>query len=201
MRRGFKTEARDTAMSVRSELGLTPFDPLDPARLAEQLDIPVEPLSSFLAAAPSIRVLLGKEAASFSAMTVLDNPARMIVVNDKHTPGRQSNSIAHEIAHALLFHPASPPFDPRGLRNHSSELEDEASFLAGCLLVTEEMCLRIVRTGIARDLAASSLGVSERLLRMRINQVGAVARVERSARYARPAASSARGRSTLSPGA
>lgn len=183
MRRGFKTEARDTANGVREELGLSPFDPLDPWALAENLGIPIEPLTSFGSLA-SIGVLLGKEQSSFSAVTVLDGPARMIVVNDRHSRGRQANSVAHEIGHALLHHPQTPPFDERGLRRVKSELEEEASFLGSALLITDEMAMHIVRQKIPFEVAATSLGVSVRLLQMRVNVSGAVKRVERSARYA-----------------
>ncbi len=191
MRRGFKTEARETAATIRSELGLGPLTRLDPLALATHLDIAVHRLSSFLADHPAIGVLATTEQASFSALTVFEGPRRAIVVNDFHVPGRQANSVAHELAHSLLMHPPTPPFDSRGLRNHQVELEEEASLLGGCLLVPEEMCLHVVRSGTPFERAAAQLGVSERLLRWRVNQVGAVERVRRE-RRSRPVSGTSR---------
>jgi uncharacterized protein DUF955 len=181
VRRGFKSEARDTANTVRSELGLGPLDRLHPIDLAGHLDIPVLTLSSFLGECPAVAPLVGRAKSSFSAVTVLNGPERVIVVNDTHTSGRQANSIAHELSHGLLMHPATPPFDARGLRNHQVELEEEASHLAGCLLISDHMCMQIVRLGISQDQAAAQLGVSAQLVRWRVNQSGAVKRVARAA--------------------
>jgi Zn-dependent peptidase ImmA (M78 family) len=56
------------------------------------------------------------------------------VVNERHSRTRLANSIAHELSHLLLSHPPSAGFDPLGNRDWHQEEEDEADWLAGCLL-------------------------------------------------------------------
>jgi hypothetical protein len=55
-RRGFKTEANSIALEVRGELGLRPFDPLDPHVLAEWLEIPIWTLSEMCSEHPRYQV-------------------------------------------------------------------------------------------------------------------------------------------------
>ena len=58
-----------------------------------------------------------------------------------------------------------PHFDPAQ--------EDEAGWLGGTLLVTEESCLAACRSNVALAEAAARMGVSEDLMRWRINATGA----------------------------
>ena len=54
LRRGFKTEATGLAKEIRGELGLGPFDRLDPHELARHLEIPVLALSELEESAPTV---------------------------------------------------------------------------------------------------------------------------------------------------
>jgi len=183
LRRGFKTEANDTAREVRRELGLGLTDPLDPWQLAKYLDIPVVALSSFEAAAPkAVRCFLHVDCQVFSAVTVFNGSARLIVYNDAHHPGRQRSDIAHELSHALLLHPAKPAIDHRGCRDWDPEMEEEANWLAGALLVSEETALKIAREGFSLDRAARIYGVTRRMVQFRLNVTGAQIRVRRARR-------------------
>ena len=75
MRRGFKTEANAIALEVRAELSLSHTSPLDVWRLAELLDIPVVPISSFHEAAPNAaRLFLNEGEEIFSGVTVFKCP-------------------------------------------------------------------------------------------------------------------------------
>jgi Zn-dependent peptidase ImmA (M78 family) len=184
MERGFKSYASRLALEVRAELALSVLDPLDPWALAEHLGIPIDGVRSFAREVPRSRIFGGRERASFSAVTVLDGPMRRIVVNDYHVPARQVSSIAHELAHGLLMHPPAPPFDPRTmLRVHIPVIEQEASFLGGALLVTEAAALAVVANGNDIRAGASRYGVSEDLMRWRINVTGAAKRIERGRRF------------------
>src|SRR5258708_39946392 len=75
LRRGFKTEANEIALEVRSELGLRPIDRLDAWALARHLDIPVHPLSALRQRAPAaLRHFSEVHPAVFSAVTVFNGP-------------------------------------------------------------------------------------------------------------------------------
>lgn len=178
---GFRAHANRVAAEVREELELEPLDPLNPFALAEQLAIPVVPLSSLAKVTPDAVHYLSKvDTGAFSAVTLFDGPRRRIVYNDAHSRGRQHSDISHECAHGLLLHPPRPVFDGSGCRNWDDDEEDEANFLGAALLITEEAALHIVRREVDFSQAAHLYGVSRQLLRWRINATGAVKRVARS---------------------
>jgi Zn-dependent peptidase ImmA (M78 family) len=181
LRRGFKTEVSDIARAVREELRISAVAPFRPHDLAAQLEIPILPLSDFVRQVPdAVRYFRRQGAGEFSAVTVFAGPSRLIVHNDAHAPGRQANDLAHELSHALLFHEPKPALDALGCRDWDEDCEDEADFLAGVLLVPEDVTLETVRLGRSVNEAADLYGVSAPLMRWRINVTGARARVARA---------------------
>ncbi|MEY9967602.1 Zn-dependent peptidase ImmA (M78 family) [Streptacidiphilus sp. MAP12-16] len=176
LRHGFKAEANRLAVQVRKELGIAPADPLSPARLAEHLLIPIKTFSSAIAEEPRVAVLLGSEKEAVSALTVHLGSRRVIWVNDSHEPARQNSSVDHEAAHALLQHPPGPALDVRGCRHWDGEVEEEANWLAGSLLITNEAAWSIARRKVTRDSAMFQYGVSEQMLTWRLNVSGALTR-------------------------
>ena len=181
MRRGFKTEANASAREVRAELSLSRTSPLDVRKLAKHLAIPLIPLSSFKRVLPdAVRYFSSHGEDQFSALTVIEGHRRVIVYNDSHVEGRQSNDIAHELAHGLLLHEPTPAFNELGLRNLDADLEEEANFLAGALLVPEEAALMIERRKWSPEKAANYYGVTPALIAYRRNITGARARVQRT---------------------
>jgi len=177
LRRGFKADAERLSLEVRAEVGLGPLSRLDPLRLAEHLEIPVLAMSSLGVQDPKVAepvaVLQTSEQAAFSALTVMRGTARVVVYNDVHSAGRIANSITHEISHGLLLHPASPALDHRGCRLWDTEIEDEATFLAGALLVPAKAAWGIAKQRKPLTVAADEYGCSEELIRWRINVTGA----------------------------
>ncbi len=179
-RRGFKTEANTTALEVRAELGLAALDRLDPLALTRFLDIPVIELSEYASASEGAQYLLTGEPAAFSAVTVFAGVERTIVHNDGHADGRINSNITHEAAHGLLLHQPTPALDDRGCRLWDQDIEDEAQFLAGALLVTEDAALAIARGRFTESEAAQHFYVSEEMIRYRLNITGARTRVARA---------------------
>ena len=180
MNRGFKSEARKIASSVRRELGLARTAPLDVWELAEWLAVPVLPLSSFHTDAKhAVRYFGIVDQSVFSAVTVFDGPKRLIVHNDYHSAGRQASDVGHELSRGLLMHDPAPVLDGRGCRYWSKEIEDEANWLSGVLLVPDEAALSVIRRRIPLDAAATMYGVSKQMMNFRINVSGARKRVRR----------------------
>ncbi len=178
LRRGFKTEANHTAREVREELGLRWADPLDPWALARHLEIPVVPLSHFSSvAADAVQHFHRVDRGAFSAVTVFDGSRRLIAYNDSHSIGRRASDLAHELAHALLLHRPGPALDHRGCRRWNAEQEEEANWLAGALLISEEAALQIARVGEPVDEAAKRYRVSHAMITFRLNVTGALRRV------------------------
>jgi Zn-dependent peptidase ImmA (M78 family) len=180
MRRGFKTEARQIGEQVRSELGLTELQPLDPWLLAEHLDIPILPLTELGDESPKcVATLTGPEEGAFSAMVAFTGRRRIIVHNDAHARTRQRADISHEIAHILLIHEPHPASPGEPLL-YDQDQEDEAGWLGAVLLVPDAACLHACRNDHSVPDAARRLGVSVQLMQWRLNSSGARARVARS---------------------
>ena len=186
LRRGFKTEANEIAREVRHERGLAVEDPLDPWRLAGHLAISVDPLSALPHnARAAARHFQSAASSRFSAVTVFVGTQRIIVYNDGHSLGRQASDVAHELAHGLLLHPAVPAFDGNGCRNWNPVQEEEANWLAGARLVSEEAAIALARRNVPLPEAAAKYGVSERLMDWRLNVTGARIRARRRAEQLR----------------
>jgi len=183
LRRGFKTEANDIAREIRQELGLHSAAPLDSRSLAEHLELPLQPLSAMAEVPQVVRYFSRRNTGEFSALTVFDGPRRLIVYNDSHSLGRQSSDLAHEISHALLLHEPRPALDASGCRDWDEDCEDEADWLAGALLVSDEAAISIVRRHLTLAAAAGIYGVSVPLIKWRLNVTGATVRVARARQY------------------
>lgn len=173
-RRGFKTEAEVTAQEVRRELDLGGMDPLDPRVLAEHLAIPVLSLSDLeLASEGSAGYFLDTEPKTFSAVTVFRGLHRTIVHNDAHAPVRQHSNLAHELAHGLLGHAPTPALDDRGCRLWNQNVEDEAAFLGGALLLPRDACIATALRGDGVSDIARHFEISEEMVRYRLGVSGA----------------------------
>jgi Zn-dependent peptidase ImmA (M78 family) len=186
LRRGFKSEAKAIAGEIRAEMGLSQMAPLDPWALAEHLEIPVITLSSMSEAAPNaVNYFSMVNTSEFSAMTVFRGTRRVIVYNDSHSKGRQASDIAHEASHGLLLHTPKPALAANGCRDWDEDMEDEADWLSGVLLISEEAALSIARRNLGLDEAATFYGVSQQMVRWRLGMTGAYARLERARQFYR----------------
>ena len=189
-RRGFKTWAERTSLRVRQKLKLLPSSPLDPLRLAELLGVSVV-ASSDLSDLPGDvrRRLVNDHRDCWSAITVTDGHGHLIVTNLSHAQTRLNSSLAHEIAHIVLGHEPSMMFISANsgiaLRTHNEEQEDEANWLAGCLLLPREALVTIRRIGRSDEEVCSEYGVSPAMLRFRLNTTGVDVQLRRARKIRR----------------
>ena len=189
LRRGFKAEAERIALELRAEMGLAPADRLDGRDLARHLGIPVVQVRDLKGEArdESLARLLAKEA-GFSALTVCAGARRLIVYNQRTPPGRRASSLAHELAHIFLEHPPVAAAGLDGRRLWDQELELEANWQAGALLVPREGALAWLRRERGPAGGERHFGVSRALFLWRLHQTGAL----RQFGQARPRLTSAR---------
>lgn len=180
LRRGFKTEANEIARERRMELGLSLTSRLDPWQLAHRVDIPVLALSELNGDAPgAVRRFQHVDAAEFSAVTVFDGSRRILVCDDAHSLGRQASDVGHELAHRLPLHEPSPALDHDKSRLWDPEAEEEADWLAGAILVSDETAVSIATRRVPSDIVAEHYGVSEPMMQFRLNVTGAHKRAAR----------------------
>lgn len=176
-RRGFKTWAEEVALRVRQKLELFPAAPLDVFQLAKLLSVPILNPDD-LGALPDDckRRLTGVHSDVWSAITVTNGKHYLIVMNTAHAPTRRNSDLAHELAHVILGHEPSMMFATPGsaivLRTHNKEQEDEANWLAGCLLLPRDALFSIRRRRLIDDEACREYGVSVAMLRFRLNVSG-----------------------------
>lgn len=174
LRRGFKAEANAIARKVRQESGLSPEDPLDVWRLAVILEVSLIALSALKSSVPgAVAHFTLVEPGAFSAVTVFDKSTRVIVYNDAHAHARQASDLAHELAHALLHHSPRCALSESGCRVWPEKEECEAEWLSGALLISEEAALAIARLNLDVRSAARKYGVSEAMVRFRLNVTAA----------------------------
>lgn len=181
-RRGFKADAKRIADETRAELGLGSSEPLDPWALAKHLAIPVyglEEVATWECPQASIAALTGDFASEFSAITVFRGSFRIVIENSTHSDARRTNSVCHEVAHALLEHEPKVLRNNDGARSWTPEMESEADWLAAELLVPRAAVLNLARDSVPIDDAALRYGVSVELMRWRLNSTGATKQVAR----------------------
>ena len=183
MQRGFKTKCENLALQVRSELGLKKTDPLSPQCLAERLGVYLWKPSDIAGLSREALRQLQKDRASWSAVTVSLGGIDAVIYNSSHSRGRQSSDIMHELSHILLGHrPVEMILFSEDvdivLREYDPSLEEEANWLAGCLLLPREALLWIGRNGIGDSEACSKYGVNRVLLNFRMNKTGVNSQVK-----------------------
>lgn len=182
MRRGFTGDAEQLAEDTRSELGISNFARLDAHRLAKHLEIPVWPLSTLPDRVNSgrhkglgraVQTLLNDRAGALSAMTVFRGLERVIVHNDASEPPRELSNLTHELAHGLLLHDPIPALDERGCRNWKTDIEQEAAYLGGTLIIPGKAARWCAKNGYSVEEIADKFGCSNEMVNWRLNASGA----------------------------
>jgi hypothetical protein len=168
------------AEDVRQEMGIGNIARLNPSDLADHLDIPIWSLGVLAELSDpipelrwAIEILHGPEESSLSAMTVFNGSERVILFNERHKAPRQASDLCHELAHGLLLHEPVPAFDERGCRAWNSEIEDEADYLGGALLLPGKGARWAAKSGLSPEGAAMRFGCSIEMVNWRLNASGA----------------------------
>jgi len=186
--RGFKTKCENISVEIRKKLDLEKFDPLSPEALAEYLGVYLlEPTGIEYLSEQSRQQLLHKDKNSWSAFTISYLGVDIIVYNPTHSPWRHSSDIMHELSHIILGHKPSQivfltPDSQIALRDYNQDLEEEAIWLSGCLLLPREALLSIKRSGRTKSKACHKYSVSSDLLTFRMNKTGVNYQIK-AARY------------------
>jgi uncharacterized protein DUF955 len=177
LRRGFKTWCENSARGYRRELKLSPVAPLDPRVLAQHLGITIWTPAEIPGINPKdVHHLTVVARENWSAATLRNGNASLIIINSGHPLTRQNNSIAHEIGHIVLRHePAKMYVTPDGLMmmsEYNPMHEEEANWFAGAILVPRDALLDAAAQGLKERDAADYFGVSYAVYQMRRNRTG-----------------------------
>lgn len=175
--RGFKTWAERTALALRRELGLQAHDPMIPDQLAIYLGVRLITPDGVPGLASDVRdQLLVHDPDGWSAVSAYVAEIAIVIYNPKHSRGRQASDIMHEFAHLILNHqPATMIMSQDGdmaMRTFNERQENEASWLAGCLLLPRDALLVCKRLKLSAKEASRRYGVSETLFSFRMRITG-----------------------------
>lgn len=168
-----------------------PLDCLDPYKLAEHLGIKIlRPTEIKGVSQKSLTQLLKTDPDGWSAITLRMPSTSIIILNTAHSHARQASDLMHELSHILLAHtPARVDVTDELillLRTHDRSQEEEAQWLAGCLLLPRPVVLSIHRKGTNSRDAANEYGVSMDMLKYRLQVTGVAEQARRArARFAR----------------
>lgn len=178
--RGFKTWCEKYSTEKRKELGLAKDAPLDARALAKNLGVrlwtprEVPGLSS-----ATLDILLrndGKTASCWSAVTLVVGMNVLVILNSSHSPARQASDLTHELAHGIRGHEAQEvALTDDGLmllKDYDKVQEEEADWLAGCLLLPRDALMAIKRQRLDDSDAASQYGVSAKMMSYRMAMTG-----------------------------
>lgn len=181
MKRGFKAEAERLAAELRAGVGKEPHEPIDLLSIARHIDVDIIPADE-LVSLSRLQDLQEVQPDAFSAATFrLSDGKRVVVYNPLHSVGRTNSNVAHELAHVLLDH------DVRNIEivgkykflTCDSEQEEEADWLAGCLLLPRDLLYAQARQGLGAADIAEKFQTSEPMARFRLNASGVLVQLAR----------------------
>lgn len=181
MRRGFKSHAERLAVETRTRLECRADESISLAQLATDLEIALIPADN-LVPRDRLEALQRIQDDAFSAATFrLADGRRVVVYNPLHSPGRTRSNLAHELAHIILQHTVRTIEQVGGLTFLTCDIEqeEEADWLAGCLLLPRELLFREARKGKTSVDIARIHETSEAMAKFRLNASGVLIQIGR----------------------
>lgn len=184
--RGFKTRCENTAIQIRSHLGLKDTDPLPAREVAKYLDVFIWDLDNVPGLpGETLHHLQSSEGDEWSAVAVRSGTKDIIVLNPSHSVARQANDLMHELAHIILNHKPSQVTvsDSTGIgfRTFDRRQEAEADWLGACLLLPRSAIAASHRQNMDIEAAADYFGVSKDLYKYRVRITGVERQLSRRA--------------------
>ena len=175
--RGFKSSAEHMSLTLRRELGLAEADRLDPVGLARHLDVDLwTPYDVPDLPKDVLNQLLKEDPWGWSAASVVSDGRGLVIYNPRKSKARQASDITHELAHFILDHEPSTIILSQdvgiAMRTFDRKQEDEANWLAWCLLLPREALVWAKRAQLSTAGIATRFGVAKALVTFRLNVSG-----------------------------
>lgn len=173
MRRGFKAEAERLASSVRRDMDKRPSEHVDAIDLARHAGAEVR-CADELTSLAKLEELDELQPGAFSACTFTIGYRHIVVYSPLASPGRTQSDIAHEVAHLLLNHSVKTVETIAGVSFFTCDAdeEQEANWLAGCLLLPRPLLYQAARRGMDSAAIAETYNVSEPMAAYRLRTTG-----------------------------
>jgi Zn-dependent peptidase ImmA (M78 family) len=173
MRRGFKSEAERVALDVRHQLGKRSTDALEPSEMASHVGAKIRRADELTSIA-KLELLEELQPGAFSACTFTIGSRHVIVYNPISPTERTRSDIAHETAHILLKHAVKEVHQIGTVSFFSCDPdeEQEANWLAGCLLLPRPLLLAAAKRGWGIKEISKKYTVSEQMATFRLRTTG-----------------------------
>ena len=176
MERGFKSRCEEISRRLRLELGLTPVAPMTVENLSSYLNVILWSVTDVGLSEEDLNQLVEVDKGSWSAITVSMFDREAVIFNPTHSNGRHSSNVMHELAHLVLGHDPSTMFfvgeGELALRGYNADIEREADWLAGTLLLPRDALVHIRKRRIPDEQACMIYKVSNQMLTYRLRMTG-----------------------------
>jgi Zn-dependent peptidase ImmA (M78 family) len=174
MRRGFKTEAERLAAQVRTDMGLGPYKPMNIKALVRHVGAQLRTADE-LTSLTKLEELEALQPGAFSACTFDLGTRKVVVVSPLSTDERRNSDASHEASHLLLDHKVREVEQLGGLSFFTCDPdeEQEANWLAGCLLLPRDLLVRSLKNGLDAAAIAEANTVSIQMANFRLRATGA----------------------------
>lgn len=186
-RYGFKAWAERVALEKRTALALQASSPISARALADHLNVRVWYPRDIPKISGSVLESVEQiEPGAWSAVTIVHLDKHLVILNSRHPSGRQSNDLMHELAHIICGHaPSQMQSLADGtmmVTDYDSAQEEEADILAATLLLPRVALISIMEAALSISDAADRYGVSEELMKMRLQRAGVYQQFSRRGR-------------------
>jgi Zn-dependent peptidase ImmA (M78 family) len=174
MQRGFKAEAERFASQIRDKMSLGQYKRLDIDALVHHVGAQLRSADE-LTTLTKLHELEALQPGAFSACTFDLGTRKVIVISPLATEERQRSDASHEASHLLLNHSVKEVEQLGGLSffTCNPDEEQEANWLAGCLLLPRELLLRSLKRGLDAAAIAEANTVSLQMANFRLRATGA----------------------------
>lgn len=163
------------AISVKSANGLAPYDAVDPDDLAARMGVSIVPAAWFDSLEPELRdALLEECGTAWSAGSLLVDGRIHVLLNPSHAGTRRTASLAEELMHVALGHPASvlQTVDGVPVRTCRQDVESEAYAVAIALLLPYRVVFNHLNQGGGISAIPAVVPVSEEARHYRVKVAG-----------------------------
>lgn len=183
MRRGFKAEAERLAAQVRTEMSLGPYKSMNIKALAGHVGAQLRTADDLTSLA-KLEELETLQPGAFSACTFDLGTRKVIVVSPLASEERHRSDVSHEASHLLLDHKVREVEQVGGFSFFTCDPdeEQEANWLAGCLLLPRDLLVRSLKSGMDAAAIAETNTVSIQMANFRLRATGAERQVTASRR-------------------
>ena len=162
------------ALQIRDFAKLSLIARLDPFALAESINVRVLYLSDLIGLSESSRARLDVvDGWSGGATQALEDGSHIVILNQRHSAGRQAATLMEEVCHILFRHkPSEIGTEQIGSRSYNVNIEDEAYSVGAAALVPYHSLKTLLISGDSIRKVARRFGVTPSLIVYRAKGTG-----------------------------